>query len=331
MDAVRKSLGNLEIGDVASHGSLAAWPLLGDPGDGFEYLLLDRAVRSGLARVTEVSESGRVPDLKLTNDADLPVLVLEGEELRGGKQNRTTNLTILAPPRSVVIVPVSCVEAGRWHAASGEAEVADHVHMARGRAAKAASVSCSIRHGGHARADQRRVWDDIAEVAEELCAASPTRAMGAIFESQRPRLEEFVAAFAPVDRQVGVLFAIAGEPAGFDVFSQHSTLVEMLPKLVRSYAVDAIRAGNGSGRQFEADGARAMVNSVALAEVETFAAIGLGTTVRISADGLVGGGLVHNGRLIHLAAFTVEDQRTASGGNGRGMASLSARRRGYHH
>ena len=65
----------------------------GEPG----YLLLDEAVRQGLARVTEVSAAGSVPELKLVNDADRPVLLLDGEELVGAKQNRIVNLSILVP------------------------------------------------------------------------------------------------------------------------------------------------------------------------------------------------------------------------------------------
>jgi hypothetical protein len=41
--------------------------------------------------------------------------LLDGEELIGAKQNRALNLTILAPAKQVIVIPVSCVEAGRWH------------------------------------------------------------------------------------------------------------------------------------------------------------------------------------------------------------------------
>jgi hypothetical protein len=38
-----------------------------------------------------------VPQLLFINDAMRPVLLLDGEELVGAKQNRVLNLTVLAP------------------------------------------------------------------------------------------------------------------------------------------------------------------------------------------------------------------------------------------
>jgi hypothetical protein len=329
MESIQKSLKRIEIGEVQQHGSLAMLPLLASSEGGVDYLMAGEALRSGVARVTEVSESGHVPELKFSNSADLPVLILEGEELVGAKQNRTTNLTILAPPRTTIVIPVTCVEAGRWHYQSREAEVSERVHMASGRAAKAATVSYHLHHEGVAHADQGRVWDDIGCAAQCLGVHSPTRAMSDIFESHRPRIDEFVAALRPVERQVGALFAIGGAPAGFDLFAHGATLRAMLPKLVRSYAVDAIRVGDGNGADQER--ARALLDAAAAATVESYPAVGLGTTVRLSADGLVGGGLVHDDRLVHLAVFAVERESSAQRDNGRGLASLSARRRSYRH
>ena len=82
-----------------------------------DYLLLDEGVSSGVVRITELHGDGRVPELRLENNADKPVLLLNGEELLGAKQNRVLNLTVLAPPKCAITIPVSCVEAGRWHTA----------------------------------------------------------------------------------------------------------------------------------------------------------------------------------------------------------------------
>jgi hypothetical protein len=96
-------------------------------------------VQRDLARVTEVSAIGGVPELKLINDADRPVLLLDGEELVGAKQNRILNVTVLAGAHSTIVIPVSCVEAGRWHHLSAEFAPSDRAHFATGRAAPAAA------------------------------------------------------------------------------------------------------------------------------------------------------------------------------------------------
>jgi hypothetical protein len=61
-----------------------------------------------------------------------------------------------------------------------------------------------------------------------------------MYARHRPRLEDFVAAVHPVEGQVGALFAVNGSPWGMDLFDSPATLGKTLPKLVRSYALDAI-------------------------------------------------------------------------------------------
>ena len=96
------------------HESIAVFPIVGDGVRSQEYLLSDEAITSGKALVEETSEGGTVPHLIVTVTADRPVLFLEGEELRGAKQNRILNTSVLAAAAAKTVIPVSCVEQGRW-------------------------------------------------------------------------------------------------------------------------------------------------------------------------------------------------------------------------
>jgi hypothetical protein len=104
----------LTLSRPQSAGELTVLPLLrpgtAEPG----YLTLGEALARGLTRVTEVSEGGSVPQLLFINDAMRPVLLLDGEELVGAKQNRVLNLTVLAPapPRPRSRCPASSRAAG---------------------------------------------------------------------------------------------------------------------------------------------------------------------------------------------------------------------------
>ncbi len=329
MEVTSKILKKITIGDSVTHESLRLLPLMAeDMESGGEYLTLKEALEGGLARVREVSEGGSVPELLFESRADLPVLIVDGEELVGAKQNRTINLTVLVSPRSKTLIPVSCVEAGRWRYESHDFQVSERAHFAQGRAAKASSVSDSMRQTGSRRSDQGRVWSDISYAAQTLSAPSPTQAMGAIFDRHHTSIEDFVRAFDPVDGQVGALFAVGGKISGFDLFDHASTLSAMLPKLVRSYAVEALGVPSNGCRRPGRKRAAAFLRRVAEAEVEGYPALGLGTDVRLTGRGVVAGGLVHDGRLVHLAAFaTSEEPSHGNGGNGRGMASVYSRRR----
>jgi hypothetical protein len=97
------------FGDVQSHGMLAVLPIMADLPTGPEYLTLGEALAAGTLTITEISEGGSVPELAVINEGNLPVLLLDGEELAGAKQNRVVNTTILLKEHSKIVIPVSCV------------------------------------------------------------------------------------------------------------------------------------------------------------------------------------------------------------------------------
>lgn len=306
MSVIAELLAQVKLGDPQVHLNLTLYPLLGpgcaEPG----YRLLDEALASGCARITEVSESGSVPDLSLVNDCAEAVLLLDGEELVGAKQNRILNLTILAPPGTTLLIPVSCVEAGRWQADAAAFSSAPRAHFAEGRARKARQVSESLRTSGTRRSDQAEVWDDIARKSERLAAHSATGAAEALYATHRARLDAYRAAFAPVEGQVGALFAINGQATGFDLFDSPATLAGLLPKLVESNALDAIdalRPGSDSAPAIEP---QVLLAAAAGAATTTFKALGQGEDLRLEGPGLTGGALLKDGRVVHLCAFRVE-------------------------
>ena len=136
-------------------------PLLGPPPVEREpfYLTLDEALASGVDEITEVSEQGSVPDLKFINRGPQPVLILDGEELLGAKQNRIVNLTILVAANSELTIPVSCVEAGRWRSRSRAFTSAPRTQFASGpRQADGAGDRLDDQRRGDRVSDQSEVW-----------------------------------------------------------------------------------------------------------------------------------------------------------------------------
>ena len=144
MKLIKETLKRIAVGHPRTFAGLSVYPLTGGTVGSPRYTILDEALRAGTARVTETSESGSVPELAFHNDGDPPVLVLDGEELAGAKQNRIVNLTILVPGKTKVVIPVSCVEAGRWASMSDEFASTEQVMYARARKGKFAGVSASI-------------------------------------------------------------------------------------------------------------------------------------------------------------------------------------------
>jgi hypothetical protein len=65
-------------------------------------------------RIEELHEAGSAPELRVVNEGALRVLILEGDELVGARQNRVVNSSVLVAAGSELVLPVSCVERGRW-------------------------------------------------------------------------------------------------------------------------------------------------------------------------------------------------------------------------
>ena len=318
MQIISKTLDAIEVGPAQSFRNLTLFPLLHPEGAGpAEYLTLDEALAAGVARVTEVGTGGSVPELRFVNDGDTPVLLLDGEELVGAKQNRVLNLTILVASHDSIVIPVSCVESGRWGYGLAETlSSSPHVMYSRVRAAKASHVSASMRMGRSRRSDQGAVWDDIALCARVLDANAPTSAMQDVYKRHETRIEDYVRGLPWIERQTGAIFAIDGRITGLEVLDRPSTTRRLLPKLVRSYALDAIASRVVLERPPEEQSARDFVAEVAAAETETQDALGLGEDVRLAARGLAGGALVHEGRVVHLGAFRLEEEAREGGGGG---------------
>ncbi|HET6385318.1 MAG TPA: DUF6569 family protein [Armatimonadota bacterium] len=302
MKAIEEYISHIELADPVVYQNLAMFPLVSGENRQPDYLTLDEALAQRSVSVTEVSAGGSVPELKFVNRGAMPVLLLDGEELIGAKQNRILNLTILAPAAKTIVIPVSCVEAGRWSQQTMEFAAAPRAHFAEGRRNKMMRVTESLIGSGTRGSDQGEVWEDVAAKARRMETRSPTGAMSEIFEKHTGTLEGYAAALQPVDRQVGALFAINGVANGFDLFDCQPTLAKLLPKIVLSYALDALDAHQETTGAERAD-AEALLKAAAAAETSTFPAVGLGEDVRLTGGGFAGGGLIWSGRVTHLGGF----------------------------
>ncbi len=293
---------SLKIGTPVDAGNLTMFPLLASQETAAGYATLDEALAAGFVKVTEVSESGSVPELTVANNGPTPVLLLDGEELVGAKQNRIVNLTILVPARTRLPLPVSCVEAGRWAHRSRAFAAGGRTHYAAGRARKLAQVSYCMAVSGERRADQGAIWDDIDEKALRMAAQSETHAAAAMYEKSRARLDEFQHSLQALPRQVGAVFAINGAIAGLEVFDCTATWRKSMRKIVESYGLDALDRMEEKRSRARRDPARFLA-SVARAETKTFPAIGLGEDVRLQGAHVTGAALTVDDRLVHALAF----------------------------
>lgn len=315
MHPLEAALSNLKLGDPQAWKGLTIFPLLSDVRSSLQYLMLADGLRGGLVTVKEVSRAGSVPDLAVENRSKLPVLILDGEELVGAKQNRVANLTMLIPEQHTVVIPVSCVEEGRWDYERDDFVVTEQLQYARGRTERLASVLHSLAETGERVSDQAQVWHSIAAKAAAMDAASPSRAMSSIFARHAATLNQYVESVNSLPGQVGAVFMVGKERLGLDLFDQPETFASMLPRLVRSYAVDVIERPISQKRSGRVAEARSFLAGILKASFEDRPALGLGRDLGCVAEHLVAGALLVDEVVVHLAAFSGPRRRRAGSGS----------------
>jgi len=291
----------LAAGDGAQAGPLTLVPLLGGAPAG-PYVLCAEALGSGMLTITE-QDVASVPELVAANAGDLPALLLDGEHLEGARQHRILNTTVLVPARSRTVIPVSCVERGRWHVQGRPDFAPSDVHAyARLRTLNKEQVARSARAGRGRATDQGAVWKDVAERSTELGAApSATGWMGDAIRDRRAAIEETLRAFpGPRAGQVGVVACVGGRPVALDVFDRPETLAPLWERLVRGYAMDAIGAEPEPSGRADVD---RFLEAAAAADATEHDGVGLGTEVVLTSPEVVGSALVWEGAVVHAAAF----------------------------
>ncbi|NQU12701.1 MAG: hypothetical protein HQ561_01075 [Desulfobacteraceae bacterium] len=255
------------------------------------------------------------------------ILILDGEELVGAKQNRIINTTILVQGNATIVIPVSCVEHGRWSYDSPKFHSQERMMSSNLRAMKTEQVNYSVRSSGEFRADQGAIWDGIAEKADRMEAPSPTGAMAAIYDKERPSIREYVKHFSLIDSQVGAIFMINGQVAGLDAFGKPGTFSKVFKKLLESYALDAIdwydpdkehKALRSEVTRFQ--------KSALSADTEGRQSVGLGTDFRLDSKKVTGFALALEDQLLHVSIFTRPDGRNTHPADSR-IERFSRRRR----
>ena len=253
------------------HGNLTVFPVVATTSyDTREFLTLDEGLRSGDVVVTE---SGgitplvrpRRPDIReprprggaqvnqlvLVNNSKRPLILLAGEIVTGGKQDRVIGKDRLVPPESDPIdLGVFCVEPGRWTGAKVSFGSMD-----------SAMAQPAVRAKAMADKDQQKVWSEVRNAQAGIGATLPAPAAAAVGGTssyarvmQNDEVKKQVdAVAAPIqhdyqsvikqlrDRNaVGVVVAVNGEMIWTDIFASTNLLEKYWPKLVRSYAAEAI-------------------------------------------------------------------------------------------
>ncbi len=314
----------IQAGAPRSFRGLTVFPLIAESGPPLPYDLLVDAIGNGSLTIREIG-SGTVPNLLAHNVGSTDVLILDGEQLIGARQNRITNRSILLAAGAKTEIPVSCMEQGRRHFTSDEfapAPKARHAPSHVRRHAKFAEMHAAVATGRGSRDSaamaQGEVWNSIDELSSTLGGRSRTGAMDDVYERRDADVESWLDHFPAESGQVGILAFLGTDPLALDSIGCADLWGRLHGRFLGGYVMDAL-AWNGGRNYRTPDGetpgqeaADRFLDAVGAARRIESDTAGSGE-YRILAGTAIGGEVIDDTRgeprLVHLSAFPSDDVR----------------------
>jgi hypothetical protein len=222
--------------------------VLSAPDRGPTLRTLAEGIERDAVRIRERAHA-QVGSLEIVNDGDVDLFLHEGDRLQGGRQDRTVRTTVVVPA-GVGERPLStfCIERTRW----GGGEVFQGTGGA-GLAPKQVRVAAKVT------GDQGKVWAEVAKTKADaqrvLGTSNRTSSLNEALDSPQVQkaagylVEELEGALAEHPRAVGVAFAVNGKLEEANVYPSRALLLQLYPRLLASYALDAVLALDGPAPQ----------------------------------------------------------------------------------
>lgn len=306
MQAFTEWIGHIEADEPVQVAWLEFVPLLGHNVTLHVADLL-HAPSEDEVRISELPEGPRVNLVEVLNHLTVPLVLLDGQELRGAHQDRIVNASILLPPGKPTRVPVSCVEAGRWGGRSRRFESSGAMPASL-RMRKSSRVHHSLeRTSSDYDAGQGAVWDDVRDYAERRGVSSRTQALRDSLDHRQPPHPDDGPSPEPPDasrvqhkpRQIGLAVRHEGVLLAIDLFGSEQLCAAALPRLVASW----IRSDPPERRpQSDSDPVRVM-RAIFSAPGTEHEPPGLGVDLRTRIPGWRGSALLHDGQPVHASAL----------------------------
>jgi hypothetical protein len=288
---------SVRVGAPLTHDKLTVFPLYLEAPAAPNYRLSEEALADGSAVVEEITEGGSVPNLAVDNKGETLVLFVEGQELRGAKQNRVLNSSVLIAAKTKTVLPVSCVEQGRWRYVSKNFTSSDCHSSSKMRAVLRKSVNDSTMSGGGHSSDQSAVWTEVSRQMASLGSSSPTMAMADTVSHYKQHIDRHVAEVAYADGAAGLAVAVGGKLVSVDLFDAPETCKKVWPRVISGMVLDALEEQTTTS--VSPDEVTAALASLQTEPWKPVAAAGAGEEQRSESAKWHGSVLALNGNLVH--------------------------------
>lgn len=266
-----------------------------------DILPLKKGLDMGIVEITEVNAEGNVNLLSVKNNAVTPLLILEGEEVIGAKQNRIFNSTYVISPKSTVNTQVSCTELGRWNYKSSTFKYSNHFAHSTLRRCNSEEVYYSLENHDSRYSNQSRVWEEIDKIHENFNIDSDTQALRDMYLNKKSDFLAYQKHFPLQDNQIGSIIIINNEVIGIEFFYNYSLYKYYHNQIIESYIPDAICNYNSFDDINYVLLSKDFINEIISSEIEEFDLMSIGEDYRIKHNEISGSVTLINNDFINAS------------------------------
>lgn len=305
-------LGRTRVGLPFRTAGLTIVPLFTEAA-GRDAVLLEEATEAGTVSMTEHVKGAQVGAIQVAYTGKGHLLLLDGEEILGAKQNRIFNTSFLIKAGAPVTIPVSCVEQGRWRHTSRRFSSSGRTLSSRARRKKLERLTRSVTTRDEYDADQGSLWNDVSEYLSRSAVDSATQAFSEAAESRAADIEREIHRFEPRPAQNGMAGVREGKVVALDLFSSSRLFARAWRKLASGLLLEGYYS-----RQAEEPGAVRLVDqalaTLASSPVVRKAAPGVGYTLHGESQDLAISAVADDGAVYHVFAASCAggDDETAA-------------------
>lgn len=198
--------------------------------------------------IIEIKETSVVANLQFINKSkDSKIIICEGEIVKGGRQNRVINVTMILDEESETIVPTSCVEQGRWSYTGGTSTNFDSVLYASPTLQEDLSKSVNInmrssRESGNIMycSNQSSTWSTVSHFSSSLGVSSNSQDYTKIYEDREKDINDYYNKLKDHFKDCAGIIAIIGKKLVFSIADSKEMFMPQFEKLLKSYIIDAL-------------------------------------------------------------------------------------------
>lgn len=295
-------LENLKVQDSFEFEKFKIYPILCQKNTVLNYVSLKEAIKNDYITLTEVDSVGSISDIIIENNSGNKVLIWDGEMLIGSKQDRVFNSSILIQENSKVILPVSCIEQGRWSHRIDKFLLSENSVPIQLRNLKSKSVHETLSNSGSFLGNQSKIWYYIEYLSDSLQIKSKTLALNEIMAKKvndnKEKLEEIKA----IENQCGVIISLNNNIIGMEYISNSEVFKDLYSRILGSYffminfseQVTKTRIGHPCNvEEFFWDIKDIMV--------EKYKSVGLGNDYRFLRNDVIGSAIVYKKSIVNFS------------------------------